>query len=165
MLASDIFKIDAVKAVFQLPARALATTNGVKYNYYIGKYASVFDMIKSPVISSGIMPQPDISNATQEDDFGYEFLGLIQITEDDIYDFYTESDDGSVLFIDEKLVVDNDGSHGIIRATGRIALKKGLHTFRLLYFEDYAGQKLDWGLKSNTQERFQSVSAAQLYLP
>lgn len=164
MLASDIFKIDAVKAVFQQPARALATTNGVKYNYYLGKYASVFDMIKSPIIATGVMEKPDISYASVDDDFGYEFFGFIQIAEDGIYDFYTESDDGSVLFIGEQLIVDNDGSHGIIRATGRIALKKGLHAFRLLYFEDYAGQKLDWGMKLSTKERFQPISASQLLI-
>ena len=36
----------------------------------------------------------------------------------------TQSDDGSVLFIGNELVVDNDGSHAAITASGSIALER-----------------------------------------
>ena len=41
--------------------------------------------------------------------------------------FYTISDDGSKLYIDDKLIVDNDGGHSVRRAEGKVALEKGYH--------------------------------------
>ena len=60
--------------------------------------------------------------------------------------FYTYSDDGSVLFIDDKLVVDNEGSHSARREDGSIALEEGYHKFRLVYFESYMGNELEVGI-------------------
>lgn len=52
----------------------------------------------------------------------------------------TKSDDGSVLVIGDRKVVDNDGSHASVMATGRVALEAGLHPYTLMYFEDYEGR-------------------------
>jgi len=41
-------------------------------------------------------------------------------------------------------VVNNDGSHAAIPATGYIALEKGFHPYILYYFEDYEGEHLSW---------------------
>ncbi len=59
-----------------------------------------------------------------------------------MYRFYTRSDDGSALFIGDTEVVNNDGSHGNLEASGIIALKAGYHPIKVLYFEDYEGQAL-----------------------
>ena len=53
--------------------------------------------------------------------------------------FWTESDDGSILYIDSEIVVDNDGDHGMVEETGRAYLQKGFHTFKLVYFNSSAG--------------------------
>ena len=47
------------------------------------------------------------------------------------------------MYIADKLVVDNDGSHSAITGHGEIALAKGKHPFKLQYFEDYAGEVLE----------------------
>ena len=52
------------------------------------------------------------------------FPVLIKVPENGVYTFQTSSDDGSVLYIDNELVVNNDGSHAAIPATGFIALEK-----------------------------------------
>lgn len=49
--------------------------------------------------------------------------------------------------IGDRRVVDNDGSHASVMATGRVALEAGLHPYTLLYFEDYEGQDLAWAGK------------------
>jgi hypothetical protein len=59
-----------------------------------------------------------------------------------VYTFTVNSDDGSRLFIADVQVVDNDGSHSATEVTGDIALQKGKHPFRLLYFEDVGGERL-----------------------
>ena len=68
--------------------------------------------------------------------------------------FYTYSDDGSKLLIDNQLVVDNDGGHSARRAEGKVALEPGFHEIEVRYFEDYMGQELQVGYASrNITER------------
>ncbi|MBR6432894.1 MAG: metallophosphatase, partial [Bacteroides sp.] len=76
----------------------------------------------------------------------------------------TFSDDGSALYVDGQLVVDNDGGHSGRRAEGKVALEKGLHELRLLYFEDYMGQELEVGYSGkNIQETL--LPDDRLFLP
>ena len=49
--------------------------------------------------------------------------------------FYTLSNDGSQLFVNDQLVVDNDGHHGAIEKNGTIHLTPGLHPFKVTYFQ------------------------------
>jgi len=166
MAESPVMSVNAVKANYRNPDRESATTNGVNYRFFKGKFAYTSEMFATPVISYGVMDEPDISMAGDTDDFAFEFTGLLYIDEDGLYDFYTESDDGSMLFIGNQPVVENDGSHGVIRATGRIALKKGYHNYRLLYFEDYAGQKLEWGWKNiESNKPLTKADKNKLFLP
>jgi len=58
------------------------------------------------------------------------------------YDFFTNSDEGSRLYIGNILVVDNDGLHPARERAGRIGLKAGLHTIRVEYFERTGAQSL-----------------------
>ena len=87
----------------------------------------------------------------------YVFEGLIRIPERGVWEFFTRSDDGSVLLIDGCKVVDNDSSHAAVTATGRVALEAGLHACKLLYFEDYEGQELQWGWKAHGEEAFSPI--------
>src|SRR5690606_11240587 len=64
------------------------------------------------------------------------------VPETGIYTFYLKSDDGSKLYLDGELLIDNDGSHDTSTKTGLKALKKGMHPVRLDYFEDFLGAHL-----------------------
>ena len=59
------------------------------------------------------------------------------------YVFYTNSDDGSKLYVNENLVVDNDGDHGVRERSGSIELPKGLHHIRVAHFNGGGGYHLD----------------------
>lgn len=124
---------------------------GLRYEYLEienGRCKAVDQMSNMTVKSSGVLPGFDISQAPAEDHFGYIFEGYIDIPVKGIYRFYTHSDDGSQLFIDGRLVVDNDGGHSARRREGKIALEAGLHPIKLYYFEDYMGQELEVGISS-----------------
>ncbi len=118
---------------------------GVAYTYYEGKCKRVAGIASCLKVKEGVMKNISIKEAAVADHFAYDFHTLIQIPEKGIYRFYTFSDDGSMLYIDGKLVVDNDGGHSARRAEGKIALEKGFHELHLLYFEDYMGQELEVG--------------------
>ena len=75
-----------------------------------------------------------------------EWTGYIDILETETYTFFLESDDGSWLFIDDKLVVDNGGIHGLIEKEGKIHLRKGVHRIKIRYLQagGYAGLRIFW---------------------
>lgn len=118
---------------------------GVSYKYYEDKFAKVADMEKATPLKTGELKNFDISPAQVEDWMGFEFETLIKIEESGVYRFYTFSDDGSVLYIDGQVVVDNDGSHSEQRREGKVHLEAGFHKLKLLYFERYMGQMLEVG--------------------
>ena len=77
--------------------------------------------------------------------------------------FALTSDDGSELVVDGVRVVINDGSHDPVTATGKIPLQKGLHSFKLHYFEDTGTQELSWAWKKEGGSRFRPITADKLY--
>jgi acyl-CoA thioesterase I len=79
---------------------------------------------------------------TIADSFALRFSGYIMIPTTGAYFFYTNSDDGSALFIDGNKVVDNDGIHGPQERSGSVALGWGLHAISALFFEQAGGQIL-----------------------
>ncbi|MFW6133820.1 MAG: PA14 domain-containing protein [Planctomycetota bacterium] len=66
---------------------------------------------------------------------GGKFEAYIEVPSDGVYDFWLNSDDGSRLYVDGELVVDNDGRHSPRLKHGRIALTVGKHAFRVVWFD------------------------------
>jgi len=52
------------------------------------------------------------------------------------YRFITTSDDGSWLYVDGRLIVDNGGRHGAHSSAGTIHLERGVHAIFVKYFQD-----------------------------
>ncbi len=67
--------------------------------------------------------------------YGAEFTGQLTIETAGSWRLSTESDDGSRLWIDDELVVDNDGLHGMRRRSGTVSLDAGTHTLTVQFFE------------------------------
>ena len=67
----------------------------------------------------------------------------IHIDEAGDYGFFTNSDDGSKLYVDDQLITDNDGDHGVIERGGKATLDKGSHFVRVEYFNGGGGYHLD----------------------
>ena len=65
--------------------------------------------------------------------FMIEYQGAFTVGQDGTYVFRLHSDDGSYLFIDGAMVVENDGKHKPESRYGAIALRAGPHQLRLLY--------------------------------
>jgi azurin len=97
---------------------------------------------KTGVLASGLF---DISPRDKGDDFGFVFTGEIECPKDGKYTFVTSSDDGSQLLIDGKLVVDNDGVHGVQSRSGSVTLKKGKRSIEVRFFEKSGGEELSVG--------------------
>ena len=59
--------------------------------------------------------------------------------------FATKSDDGSWLWIDDRLVIDNGGVHGPQNVDAEVFLERGVHAFRVRYLEAGGGTLLQLG--------------------
>lgn len=81
----------------------------------------------------------DIAGFDSTDNFVMRWSGFITLTTAGEYMFQTESDDGSVLFIDHQMVVDNDGLHGTTAAQGSVTLSEGRHSITIGFFENNGG--------------------------
>lgn len=137
---------------------------GVAYTYYEGKFKSTADVLKAQPVKEGTFRNFSIKEAAADDHFGYQFRSLINIPEKGVYKFHIYSDDGARLFIDGQEVIDNDGSHSAGEATGKVALEKGFHEIRVIYFEDYMGQALEIGITGKNLPK-QVLPDEMLFLP
>lgn len=126
----------------------------LKYRYYQGDYNSVNQLDSAKAISTGTVSGLAFPKGILADKWGAVYEGKVYFDQDDIYTFYTKSDDGTQLYINNQLVVDNDSIHGAVRKEGQIALKKGTYNLKIKFFENNYGEYLEAGVKSQTlQER------------
>ena len=76
--------------------------------------------------------------------FGIEWEGYLSIAQKGVYQFATKSDDGSVVYIDGNLVVDNDDLHAMRHITGVVSLGEGFHHVRIKYFDGGGGAIMEF---------------------
>lgn len=116
---------------------------GIGYKYYQpDKDINLVSSFKTAVVSTGVADNISLAKKQRNEKFAFEFTGYIKIIKDGMYSFYTQSDDGSKLFIDDEEVVDNDGDHGSTEMSGKVALKKGYHKIRVIYYDGGGGSEL-----------------------
>jgi hypothetical protein len=81
-------------------------------------------------------------NGRFKNNFFAAFQAYIRIKRAGKYTFYTASNDGSELYINKRIVVDNDGIHGMKTRGGTIFLKKGTANVHVYFFEAGGGAGL-----------------------
>lgn len=107
----------------------------------------------------------DVPVLQTRDAFALMFSGHIVIDQDGDYTFFISSDDGSRFYIDDELLIDNDGLHGLVEKKARVRLTAGLHPMIVTYFDNGGGDglKLSWSGSAFRKEEVPSrvlVSAA-----
>ena len=102
---------------------------------------------------------------TVVDNFAIRFRGRLAIDVPGTYIFGLNSDDGSKLYIDKNLIVDNDGIHPPRYVRGSVELEAGMHYIEIHYFQGQPYQlALQWFYQPpNGQE--QIVPPEMIYLP
>ncbi len=138
--------------------------NGVYWKLYKGEWIQLPDFDRQQVVASGKAFKIDFKHVkTPEKYFGMRFNTFIRIDEDASYTFFTLSNDGSKLYIDNRLIVDNDGLHGTRQLGGEIHLNKGMHALLVDYFQSGGSKSLGIYYKSD-KIPFQSVPASIMFL-
>lgn len=67
--------------------------------------------------------------------FAIDYQGRFWIENPGRYTFRLESDDGSILYIDKKRLIDNDGIHPPVAKENTVKLAEGTHEIRVSYFQ------------------------------
>ena len=68
-----------------------------------------------------------------------DFQGTLKVEQDMNVDFRLVSDDGSFLYINNRLIINNGGYHAAEAKDGEVILKAGEHDIRVVYFNGAAG--------------------------
>ncbi len=99
------------------------------------------------------------------DNFAIRFRGRLAIETPGIYTFALNSDDGSKLYINQNLVVDNDGIHTPRYVRGSLKLAAGMHYIEIHYFQGQPYQiALQWFYQPPDGQE-QIVPPEIIYLP
>ena len=110
-------------------------TQGLRYQVHSGIFANTDQIDNGPVIDTGTVKHfGTAAYRIKSRNFGVIYSGFIRIDTDGKYSFATASADGSVLLIDDRPVVCNDGKHSLFEQGGDIDLQKGYHKITIKYF-------------------------------
>ncbi|MEM1214788.1 MAG: family 16 glycoside hydrolase [Bacteroidota bacterium] len=109
---------------------------------------------------SGILPEINFYAAdfgVLEENFALEVTGYLRIPKTSNYTFRLTSDDGSRMYIDNQVVIDNDSFHGDIAIDGEVVLAEGFHPVRILFFQGLGGRTFRLAWRSFDAKGFEIV--------
>ncbi|MGH7979529.1 MAG: PA14 domain-containing protein, partial [Limisphaerales bacterium] len=91
-------------ALFRLRAESggARLAQGLNYRCYEGNWLRVPEFDRLTPVKEGAVNNFDVSVITRPENVGLQFAGSIDVPQEGIYTFSTRSDDGSLLFVDEK---------------------------------------------------------------
>ena len=155
--------------IYLSAVKAKTGKGGLAYSFYsdpaIRSIVSVNDLTPERYKRSGFTAIPSLQKHEEEDWYGYVFEGWIKVPVSGIYSFKLDTDDGSQLYLDDTLIIDNDYNKGNIISTGAAYLEAGLHKFRMPYFEGHNDQKIELGWALPGSIRFTPVPAEVFFKP
>jgi cytochrome c len=122
----------------QVPAGDSVALQGLQYELYERDFPEIPEFDRLTPTSTGNVVAPTLAVTKRKSAYAIRFSGDVNAPKEGKYKFYTESDDGSRLYVDGKLVVDNGGVHATQERSGEVELKSGLHSFVLQYFQGAA---------------------------
>ena len=116
---------------------------GLRYDTYLGKFASCEQIVLGEFASSGHAEKISVEPKPRGDNFGIRFSGEFLVSQEGQYEFALKSDDGSKLWIDSELVIDNDSVHGPTTKQGSKDLSSGWHSIDARVYEHGGGEVIE----------------------
>ncbi len=117
--------------VYELPVGAFSLYDLGELDPVASIYTSTLNVPNQDITRMGGIPGVTRSSLW----FGIDYYGKFYVTEAGEYLFELESDDGSRLEIDNRLLIDLDGVHPVAKQTATITLSEGWHSIHVPYFQ------------------------------
>ena len=140
--------------MFELPPNLKAESGGsallqggiqVDYFHPNPPNVAVETLAKLKPQAGGIVPQIvlNVPQRKEPDAFALRFTGMIQVPKTGKYTFFIASDDGSRLYIDNQLLINNDRLQGMNEMSASVDLAAGAHPIVVTYFDNGGGDGLE----------------------
>lgn len=111
-------------------------SEGLKYKVVSGSFNTSAQLDSAMVVDTGTTKTINVASLKKNNRFfGAIYQGNIRIDQDGNYNLGLKSDDGSQLFLDDELVVDNDGKHALFEKSSQVPIQKGFHRIKIKYFD------------------------------
>ncbi len=137
-----------------LPASTVSDLDyGLTYNYFTGTWDSIPDFYEMTPVKHGTIENFLLPPGRSKDNFGVRYTGYLKVADTGVYSFYLTSDDGSKLYVNDSLIVNNDFQHGATEKKGVVALERGLHPIQVDYFQASGEDSLSVYFKPPSGER------------
>lgn len=124
----------------EIPIKAVKvkkTKPGLKFSYYEGAWNMLPNYSTLSAKKSGVSTMINLGGIEpRTEGWGVWFQGYIEVATEGLYYFHLSSDDGAILNIGGKEIINNDGSHSEKTQSSKVALTKGKHPISVAYFQD-----------------------------
>ena len=122
--------------------------NGLKYTVYEGTWKQRPDLNNIKGVSTGKTFEFDVNKIKRRGDWvAIKFEGFVEISREGEYTIYSNANDGSVVYLDGEIVVDNAGYNGNKVTEGKTYLSKGKHKLELFYYENTGTESLNFEIE------------------
>ena len=144
---------------------------GIQVQYYQpnGKNVAIETLDKMTPKATGVVPKivMDVPQKQRNDGFALRFTGKLVVPRSGKYKFFIASDDGSRLYLNDKLLINHDGLHGMNEKRASIKLNAGSHDLVFTYFDNGGadGFRVQWEgpgfKKQNIDKQYLSVDGGE----
>ena len=135
--------------------------SGIKYKTFNKRFRSA-TLVGGTPVKTGVIETVRIVDKNKSKHAGLILDGYINIPEKAIYTFFLASKDGSILHINDRLIVDNDGFHrgedkegNLIFKSEQVALDKGYQSFTIKYFDWGEGEMLRLFMQGSDGKKYE----------
>ena len=159
------YTLDGSEPSIEFGCTPAADGKSWSYDYYEGAWQNLPDFDALTPIASGTSDAISLELRQRDDNFGLRFEGCLEALADGYYTLSTTSSDGSRLYVNDQLVVDNDSQHSSQTISNQIFLTQGLHAVRVDYFDATSDESLsvDWIAPLRGQTYLATANDGQLY--
>ena len=164
--SKDIFLTPRERApIAAVPVNESDLEPGLSYRFYHGQYSLLPNFADLMPVREAVVTEVNLAEIRKDrqDEFAIQLKGLLQVPNDSLYRLVLQSDDGSRMWLNGKLVIDNDGNHQP-QARGRMLyLAKGFHEIEIGHFEGNGAEDLQFLFERAGMNSLSPVPAEMLW--
>ena len=162
-LPGHVYTMVGVMQVGDAAGASGSALTDLTYRVYEGRWQELPDFTALEPVAEGRLADGvlDLAPLERGQHYGVRFDGTLRVKDPGRYTFGLNSDDGSRLFVDGKVVTEWDGVHpGGDERTGEIDLGAGDHALRVDFFQGGGGQLLRVSYRGPGVERTELTRGA-----
>ncbi|GAB4027637.1 family 20 glycosylhydrolase [Spirosoma gilvum] len=148
----DVYTLRYQQQAYATPATPASQQAGLQSSYFKAYFKETKLMKQRTADSTYTVNNLVVPKSVSAPSFGIQFRGYLTVPETGVYSFFYTCDDGGILRIADRMVVDNDGNHFPIEKSGQVALQKGTHPFEADFIEGGGGFTLKLKYSLNGSE-------------